>query len=219
MTRATTVRAVLAAVVLLVSLFVTLTMSPRLGLDLQGGTRLVLQAKDSPTAKADRESTDRTVEVLRQRIDALGVAEPTVTRSGEDRVLVELPDVTDPREAAEVLGRTAQLTFHPVLGVPDDAAPDPKPESKPKSGSESESAELVLPDESGARSGSGHRICRARGSRTHARSSTGSGERAGPSPSTSATTRPATGRASPEKPPAIRPRTNAGGSRSCWTRR
>lgn len=138
MTRATTVRAVLAAVVLLVSLFITLTMSPRLGLDLQGGTRLVLQAKDSPTAKADGESTDRTVEVLRQRIDALGVSEPTVTRSGEDRVLVELPDVTDPREAAEVLGRTAQLTFHPVLGVPDDAA-EPEPGSK----------ELTLPDESG----------------------------------------------------------------------
>lgn len=137
MTRATTVRAVLAAAVLLVSLFVTLTMSPRLGLDLQGGTRLVLQARDSATATADRKSTDRTVEVLRQRIDALGVAEPTVTRSGEDRVLVELPDVTDPREAAEVLGRTAQLTFHPVLGVPDDAAADPKSE------------ELVLPDESG----------------------------------------------------------------------
>ncbi|MEV8364412.1 protein translocase subunit SecD [Streptomyces niveus] len=151
MTRATTVRAVLAAAVLLVSLFVTLTMSPRLGLDLQGGTRLVLQAKDSPTAKADRESTDRTVEVLRQRIDALGVAEPTVTRSGEDRVLIELPDVTDPREAAEVLGRTAQLTFHPVLGVPDDAAPDPKPKPESESEPDSESEELVLPDESGGR--------------------------------------------------------------------
>lgn len=136
MTRATTVRAVLAAAVLLVSLFVTLTMSPRLGLDLQGGTRLVLQARDSATATADREATDRTVEVLRQRIDALGVAEPTVTRSGENRVLVELPDVTDPRKAAEVLGRTAQLTFHPVNGPADGAA-----SGKP--------GELVLPDESG----------------------------------------------------------------------
>ncbi|MFC8074925.1 protein translocase subunit SecD [Streptomyces sp. NPDC057307] len=141
MTRATTVRAVLAAVVLLVSLFITLTMSPRLGLDLQGGTRLVLQAKDSPTAKADRESTDRTAEVLRRRIDALGVSEPTVTRSGEDRVLVELPDVTDPREAAEVLGRTAQLTFHPVNGVAADGASAPDRPGSPE--------ELVLPDESG----------------------------------------------------------------------
>ena len=116
MTRATTVRAVLAAAVLLVSVFITLTMSPRLGLDLQGGTRIVLQAEDSDTAKADRESTDRTLEVLRRRIDSLGVTEPTLTRSGEDRIIVELPDVQDPREAAEVIGRTAQLTFHPVRG-------------------------------------------------------------------------------------------------------
>ncbi|WP_327271816.1 protein translocase subunit SecD [Streptomyces sp. NBC_01224] len=116
MTRATTVRAVLAAAVLLVSVLITLTMSPRLGLDLQGGTRLVLQAKDSDTAKADRESTDRTLEVLRQRIDSLGVTEPTLTRSGEDRIIVELPDVQDPRKAAEVIGRTAQLSFHAVQG-------------------------------------------------------------------------------------------------------
>ncbi|MBM7439845.1 protein translocase subunit SecD [Streptomyces sp. HB132] len=116
MTRATTVRAVLAAAVLLAAVFVTLTMSPRLGLDLQGGTRMVLQAKDSNTAKADRESTDRTLEVLRQRIDSLGVSEPTLTRSGEDRIIVELPDVQDPRQAAEVIGRTAQLGFHAVQG-------------------------------------------------------------------------------------------------------
>ncbi|MER5555438.1 protein translocase subunit SecD [Streptomyces sp. NPDC002793] len=117
MTRATTVRAVLAAAVLLASVFITLTMSPRLGLDLQGGTRMVLQAKDSNTAKADRESTDRTLEVLRQRIDSLGVSEPTLTRSGEDRIIVELPDVQDPRQAAEVIGRTAQLGFHAVQGA------------------------------------------------------------------------------------------------------
>ncbi|MFF7337614.1 protein translocase subunit SecD [Streptomyces sp. NPDC008163] len=117
MTRATTVRAVLAAAVLLVSVFITLTMSPRLGLDLQGGTRMVLQAEDSDTAKADRESTDRTLEVLRGRIDSLGVMEPALTRSGEDRIIVELPDVQDPRKAAEVIGRTAQLTFHAVRGA------------------------------------------------------------------------------------------------------
>ncbi|MFD9498118.1 protein translocase subunit SecD [Streptomyces sp. NPDC060035] len=117
MTRATTVRAVLAAAVLLVSVLITLTMSPRLGLDLQGGTRMVLQAKDSDTAKADRESTERTLEVLRKRIDSLGVAEPALTRSGEDRIIVELPDVQDPRQAAEVIGRTAQLSFHAVQGI------------------------------------------------------------------------------------------------------
>ncbi|MFC8228180.1 protein translocase subunit SecD [Streptomyces sp. NPDC057287] len=133
MTRATTVRAVLAAAVLLVAVLITLTMSPRLGLDLQGGTRMVLQAKDSGTAKADRESTDRTMEVLRQRIDSLGVAEPVLTRSGVDRIIVELPDVQDPRRAAEVIGRTAQLGFHAVRGT----------------GTEQD-ARRALPDEQGA---------------------------------------------------------------------
>ncbi|MEU2760291.1 protein translocase subunit SecD [Streptomyces sp. NPDC007094] len=128
MTRATAVRAVLAVAVLLVSVFITLTKSPRLGLDLQGGTRIVLQARDTATVEADRETTDRTLEVLRQRIDSLGVSEPTLTRSGEDRIIVELPDVQDPRQAAEVIGRTAQLTFHavegPGTGGPEEEAPD-----------------------------------------------------------------------------------------------
>lgn len=137
MTRATAVRAVLAAAVLLVSVFVTLTMSPRLGLDLQGGTRMVLQAKDSATVEADRETTDRTLEVLRQRIDSLGVAEPVLTRSGEDRIIVELPDVQDPRQAAAVLGRTAQLSFHAVQGIVPDTT---------KTGSD----RLILPDEQGS---------------------------------------------------------------------
>ncbi|WP_411086540.1 protein translocase subunit SecD [Streptomyces sp. 061-3] len=136
MTRATTVRAVLAAAVLLVSVLITLTMSPRLGLDLQGGTRMVLQATDSATTKADRESTDRTLEVLRRRIDSLGVAEPALTRSGEDRIIVELPDVQDPRKAAEVIGRTAQLSFHAVQG----------PGTEQEKG---KAAGLTLPDEEG----------------------------------------------------------------------
>ncbi|MFF0289061.1 protein translocase subunit SecD [Streptomyces sp. NPDC005262] len=136
MTRATTVRAVLAAAVLLVSVLITLTMSPRLGLDLQGGTRMVLQAQDSATAKADRESTDRTLEVLRRRIDSLGVSEPTLTRSGEDRIIVELPDVQDPRKAAEVVGRTAQLSFHAVRG----------PGTEQQKG---KATGLTLPDEDG----------------------------------------------------------------------
>ncbi|MFD8465037.1 protein translocase subunit SecD [Streptomyces cyaneofuscatus] len=140
MTRATTVRAVLAVAVLLVSVYITLTMSPRLGLDLQGGTRMVLQAKDSATVEADRETTDRTLEVLRQRVDSLGVAEPVLTRSGEDRIIVELPDVQDPRQAAAVIGRTAQLSFHEVLGV----AP-PGTDTAPETGKK----RLILPDEQG----------------------------------------------------------------------
>ncbi|MFF4245540.1 protein translocase subunit SecD [Streptomyces sp. NPDC001822] len=149
MTRATTVRAVLAAAVLLASVFITLTMSPALGLDLQGGTRMVLQARDSDTAEADRESTDRTMEVLRQRIDSLGVAEPVLTRSGENRIIVELPDVQDPRQAADVIGRTAQLGFHAVRGPGDPGAPGGTGrDDEPKAGQRESGP--TLPDEQGS---------------------------------------------------------------------
>ena len=65
--------------------------------------------------KADAESTDRALEVLRGRVDALGVAEPTLARSGDKRIIVELPGVQDPREAAKVIGQTASSGFHQVL--------------------------------------------------------------------------------------------------------
>ncbi|KAF4410817.1 protein translocase subunit SecD [Streptomyces lycii] len=113
--RGNVVRAVVALAV--VALFLALTQSPRLGLDLRGGTQIVLETRDSPQAEADAEATDRTLEVLRRRIDALGVTEPGITRSGDNRIIVELPGVQDPREAEKVLGRTAQLSFHPVLGA------------------------------------------------------------------------------------------------------
>jgi SecD/SecF fusion protein len=146
MNRATAVRAVLAFAVLALSLFYVLTKPPRLGLDLRGGTQIVLETRDSPTVKANRESTDRTLEVLRRRVDALGVAEPNLTRSGDRRVIVELPGVQDPRQAAEILGRTAQLTFHPVLGIAETPAPTPNQQSRPDA-----KGERVLPDETGQR--------------------------------------------------------------------
>jgi SecD/SecF fusion protein len=98
-----------------VSVYLLLTTAPRLGLDLRGGTQLVLETRDSATVVADGEITDRTLEVLRRRVDALGVTEPVLHRSGERRIVVELPDVQDPTEATEVIGRTAALAFHPVV--------------------------------------------------------------------------------------------------------
>ncbi|MGW1835251.1 protein translocase subunit SecD [Streptomyces sp. NPDC002067] len=124
MTRATRVRALLACAVLALSVHLAVTQPVRLGLDLRGGTQLVLETRDSPSATADRDATDRTLEVLRRRVDALGVAEPTLARSGDHRIVVELPGVQDPAHAAGVLGRTAQLTVHPVLGT---AAPTDHP--------------------------------------------------------------------------------------------
>lgn len=124
-------RILVSLAVLAASAYLLLTTAPRLGLDLRGGTQIVLETHDSPTTAADAEATDRTLEVLRRRVDALGVAEPMLARSGENRIIIELPGLQDPAEAVEVIGRTAQLTFHSVRGVappgtktPDEPAPD-----------------------------------------------------------------------------------------------
>jgi SecD/SecF fusion protein len=141
------VRVLLALSVLGIALGLLFTTQPRLGLDLRGGTQIVLETQDSPTRKADRDATERTLEVLRHRIDALGVSEPTLARSGDNRIIVELPDVQDPREAAEVIGRTAQLTFHPVLASSPN--PGPSPGASPGSVPADTDGPLELPDESG----------------------------------------------------------------------
>ncbi|MFF9486367.1 protein translocase subunit SecD [Streptomyces sp. NPDC014676] len=117
MKRPARVRALFALAVIALSVFVAVTVPVRLGLDLRGGTQIVLETRSTETVKADAEATDRTLEVLRGRVDALGVAEPGIVRSGENRIIVELPGVQDPRKAADVLGRTAQLSVHPVLGT------------------------------------------------------------------------------------------------------
>jgi SecD/SecF fusion protein len=133
---------VIALTAVALSLYVALTVPVHLGLDLRGGTQIVLETRPTATADADGEATDRTVEVLRGRIDALGVSEPTIARSGGDRIIVELPGVQDPRKAADVLGRTAQLTFHQVLGTAATTGDQPNPLPK-------RSREQVMADESG----------------------------------------------------------------------
>ena len=105
-----------------------LTQEPRLGLDLRGGTQITLQASSTDRVEANAESTDRAIEVLRGRVDALGISEPTLTRAGDDRIIVELPDVQDPREAVETIGRTAQLTMHPVVATVATADAEPTEE-------------------------------------------------------------------------------------------
>jgi SecD/SecF fusion protein len=113
--RSSLIRALLAFFVLAASTYVVLTAKPELGLDLRGGTQIVLEAKDAPGVNVSSDITDKVTQVLHRRVDALGVAEPNVTRQGENRIIVELPGVQDPREAAKVVGKTAQLTFHEVL--------------------------------------------------------------------------------------------------------
>ena len=85
-----------------------------LGLDLKGGVYVVLQGMPDEGKEIRTEDMTNLVEVLDRRINALGVAEPRVSISGTDRVIVELPGVEDPEEAVKLIGKTALLEFQLV---------------------------------------------------------------------------------------------------------
>ena len=84
-----------------------------LGLDLQGGMRLVLEIDRSKLDQSQSEDViDRAYTIIENRINALGVAEPIIQKQGKDRLIVELPGLKDEAAAKDVIGRTAQLEFN-----------------------------------------------------------------------------------------------------------
>ncbi|MCK8815971.1 protein translocase subunit SecD [Natroniella sulfidigena] len=88
-----------------------LSESINLGLDLQGGTQVTLEAQDTEDTQVDDDAMRRSMSVIQNRVDEMGLAEPIVQREGERRILVALPGVEDPNQAIETIGRTAQLQF------------------------------------------------------------------------------------------------------------
>ncbi|MDX6399021.1 MAG: SecD/SecF fusion protein [Gaiellaceae bacterium] len=82
---------------------------PTLGLDLQGGLEVTLQAVPPPNRPLQKSDLDRSVEILRDRVDRLGVAEPEIRKQGADQIVIDLPGVKNPEQVIEILGKTAQL--------------------------------------------------------------------------------------------------------------
>ncbi|RIE13733.1 protein translocase subunit SecD [Candidatus Cryosericum hinesii] len=86
---------------------------PKLGLDLRGGVRIVLEAQDTESAKATNDAINAAVSVIDKRVNALGVSEAVAVREGANskRIMVELPGWEDPERAKEIIGKTALLEF------------------------------------------------------------------------------------------------------------
>ncbi len=80
-----------------------------LGLDLQGGLEVTLQAVPPKDRELTKEDLERSVEIMRDRVDRLGVAEPEIRTQGDDQIAIQLPGVRDPAAAAKIIGKTAQL--------------------------------------------------------------------------------------------------------------
>ena len=90
--------------------------TPTLGLDLQGGLEVILQAKAPRGRQITQDDIDRSIEIMRSRIDKIGVAEPVITRQGQNQIAVELAGVHDAARAAQIVGQTAQLQFYDLEG-------------------------------------------------------------------------------------------------------
>lgn len=114
----------LLILVLVVAAITVLVKDPiRLGLDLQGGTQLTIQLMPSADIpEITVKETEAVLSVVRNRVDALGVAEPLVQTIGTDQILVQLPGVSDPAQAERVLGGTAQLDFREEIRNPEATA-------------------------------------------------------------------------------------------------
>jgi SecD/SecF fusion protein len=97
----------------------------RLGLDLKGGVELVYQGRPTAQSKVDAESLNRAIDIMRKRVDQLGVAQPEIQRTGSDEIDVALPNVSNAGRAQAQVGKTALLYFY--AWEPNVIGPDGKP--------------------------------------------------------------------------------------------
>ncbi|HWG07664.1 MAG TPA: protein translocase subunit SecD [Solirubrobacteraceae bacterium] len=129
------------------SAIVIATKKTRLGLDLKGGVELVYQAKPTAQSKVDTESLNRAIDIMRSRVDQLGVAQPEIQRSGSDEIDVALPEVKDAARAEQEVGKTAQLFFYDwepsVIGPSGQPAPK---EATATGGPNAGAAQFGLPE-------------------------------------------------------------------------
>ena len=109
------------AVIIILAAFVTLIYplanSIKQGLDLQGGTHIVLEAEDTPDAPVTEDSLSRAVTIVERRINEMGLTEPLVQKEGARRIIVELPGEKNPEKAIETIGKTAVMEFKDESGT------------------------------------------------------------------------------------------------------
>lgn len=105
----------LALVAIIVGVFIAtikpLAGSIKQGLDLQGGTHIVLEAEDSAQSKVNDDAVKRVMKIMERRINELGLTEPIIQREGARRIIIELPGEKNPEKAIKTIGKTAELSF------------------------------------------------------------------------------------------------------------
>jgi SecD/SecF fusion protein len=110
--RRNTLVLLVVAVLLVASAIVIATKPTRLGLDLQGGVSLIYKGTPTAQAKVNNESLARAIDIMRKRVDQLGVSDPEIQQTGHAEIDVSLPDENNARRAQDQVGKTAQLHFY-----------------------------------------------------------------------------------------------------------
>ncbi|MDR6977324.1 preprotein translocase subunit SecD [Streptomyces sp. 3330] len=105
----------IAIVGLTAGMFASGHTTPRLGIDLAGGTSITLKAKSDQGSAINKANMDTAVEIMNRRVNGLGVSEAEVQTQGSDNIIVNIPKGTNSEKAREQVGTTAKLYFRPVL--------------------------------------------------------------------------------------------------------
>jgi SecD/SecF fusion protein len=103
---------VIVVALLGLSALAIVTKSTKLGLDLKGGVSLTYEAKPTKQTQVTPEAIQRSIDIMRERVDQLGVAEPEIQQTGSNQIDVSLPDVKNADEAERQVGTTAKLLFY-----------------------------------------------------------------------------------------------------------
>ncbi|MBZ9642293.1 protein translocase subunit SecD, partial [Streptomyces sp. PSKA30] len=133
----------IAIVALTGGMFASGHTTPRLGIDLAGGTSITLRAvpEDGNESAINKKNMDTAVDIMNDRVNGLGVSEAEVQTQGDRNIIVNIPKGTNSEEARQQVGTTAKLYFRPVLATEATGGPatSPSPSASP-SGSASPSA-------------------------------------------------------------------------------
>ncbi|MET7285877.1 protein translocase subunit SecD [Streptomyces sp. NPDC005573] len=146
----------IAIVALTGGMFASGHTTPRLGIDLAGGTSITLKAKADQGSAINKANMDTAVDIMNRRVNGLGVSEAEVQTQGNDHIIVNIPKGTNSKEAQQQVGTTAKLYFRPVLASePTGAAAAPSPSTSSSASPNSKGG--ASPNPSGSASTSGQK--------------------------------------------------------------
>ena len=94
------------------------------------GQEIVVQLSEAERVATDQRTVQQSLEIIRRRVDEVGTREPTIQRQGDDRILIQVPGIGSAQELKAIIGTTAKLSFHQVVGRTSDAGAEPGPRNK-----------------------------------------------------------------------------------------